>query len=113
MYCDSTKKWESPRSCTDLDKIVLNSSVGDTIAGHLTKAPYCTDTYYYWGTFQGEHTWRKADNIETGLKLACVEGTSGLYGKSGKKCYYCDGRYWKDKEMTECDEHIVSVGQTN
>lgn len=113
MYCDSTQKWQSPNSCTDLDRIVLNSSVGDTIPGHLTKAPYCKDTYYYWGSFQGNYTWRQADNVATGLKLACVAGTRGLYGKSGQKCYYCDGNYWREKEMTECEEHIVSAGQTN
>jgi hypothetical protein len=112
MYCDSVK-WQSPRDCSVLDEIVLNSTVGDTIAGHLTEAPYCKDTYYYWGTFQGTPQWLQADNIATGLKLACVKETRGLYGKSGKKCYYCDGSYWLEKDMTECDEHIVSAGQTN
>ena len=112
MYCDSAK-WQYPHDCSVLDKIVLDTTVGDTIAGHLTEAPYCKDTYYYWGTFQGEYSWLEADNIETGLKLACVKETRGLYGKSGKKCYYCDGSYWLEKDMTECDEHIVSAGQTN
>jgi hypothetical protein len=113
LYCDSTKKWRDPSTCTELDKIILYSSVGDTIPGHLTKAPYCQDVYYYWGTFQGEYMWKTAGNVDVGLKLACVNGTRGLYGKSGKKCYYCDGSYWLDKEMTECDEHIVSAGNTN
>jgi hypothetical protein len=112
MYCDSAK-WQYPHDCSVLDKIVLDTTVGDTIAGHLTEAPYCKDTYYYWGTFQGTPQWLQADNIATGLKLACVKETRGLYGKSGKKCYYCDGSYWLEKDMTECDEHIVSAGQTN
>lgn len=113
MYCDSTKKWHDPYSCTELDKIVLNSSVADTIPGHLTKAPYCSDVYYYWDTFQGTYTWRTADNVEAGLQLACVDGTRGLYGKSGQKCYYCDGSYWRDVDMAECNDHVISVGKTN
>ena len=106
LYCDSSK-WVQPHYCHEIDKIILNSSVGDTVAGHLTKAPHCQDTYYYWLSSNSE--WRQADNVSAGLKLACVAGTTGRYGKSGKKCYHCNGSFWDDVEMSQCDEHLTSA----
>ena len=109
MYCDSAN-WNSGY-CTDFDMIALNSSETDTTAGHLAKGAYCENVYYYWERKSwSTNTWFKASEIEVKLKLACVDGTKGLYGKIDDQCYYCTGRDWDEKEMTECEEHIVSVG---
>ena len=43
----------------------------------------------------------------------CDDYIRGIYGKSGEKCYYCDGMYWQEKEMTKCDEYFVSAEQTD
>lgn len=105
-YCDSSRWMQG--ACSKLDMITLNSSVGDTVAGHLTKGTYCSDKYYYWEA----STWRTADNVERGLKLACVQDTKDSYGKSGDKCYHCDGYNWDDVEKSACDENWLITDST-
>ena len=105
-YCDSTR-WKQG-DCSIFDKITLNSSVGDTVAGHLTKGAYCSDKYYYWESSE----WHVADNIERGLKFACVQETKGSYGKSGDKCYYCNGKAWGDADTTACKENWLISDST-
>ncbi|PWJ36764.1 hypothetical protein IE02_0237 [Fibrobacter succinogenes subsp. elongatus] len=110
LYCD-TLGWTLPRNgCYDLDMIVLNSSVGDTLPGHLTKGTYCTDDYYKWGRmYDGSVGWTKASAAESGVGFACTKETLNRYGKSGRKCYRCEysyGYYLPDVDMSECDENL-------
>ena len=105
-YCDSTRWMQG--TCSKLDMITLNSSVGDTLAGHLTTGAYCSDKYYYWES----SAWHEADNVERGLKLACVQDTKDSYGKSGDKCYHCDGYNWDDVEKSACDENWLITDST-
>lgn len=103
MYCDSSM-W-SYGSCKTLDKITLPAII-DTTPGKVIPGPYCTDTYYYWK----DSSWTEADNVSRGLKLACVPQTAGTYGKSGKKCYSCNGNRWKEEdEMEPCDAWLAAV----
>ena len=105
-YCNSTRWVNGP--CSLLDMITLNSSVGDTVPGHVTRGTYCTDKYYYWRS----SAWRVADNVERRFKLSCVQETKDSYGKSGAKCYYCDGNYWHDVEMSACEENWLISDST-
>lgn len=68
--------------------------------GEIIKAPYCTDSYFKYIGF-----WKRADQLDVGLKTACYEGTKDLYMSSGRKCYYCGGSSWSEPlpRYVDCD----------
>lgn len=110
LYCDSTSKWVYPYNCSDLDKIVLDTLSKPTEAGQVFKSPYCNETSY---KYDGK--WKRANERDTGLKLACVEETKGEIRSSGKKCYECKyvsyiGMDWDDVDASVCDikNHVCS-----
>jgi len=95
--CDSTG-WAHEEICSNVDfATFLNEAPADPT--QLLKSENCKDTYYFYKNDE----WHKAQQVDVGLKSACVDKNIGEVRFSGKMCYQCERSGWLELTKDECE----------